>query len=241
MNHEAPRAGPGLLVSVRSAEEALQALDGGADLIDIKEPARGPLGRADDAVIRAVQETVGKRRPLSAALGEWIDASAKDVPDVDLTYVKWGLAGCQRRSDWRDGWEHWRRRPQHVLVAYADWQCAVAPSIHDVLALACHHPGSMLLVDTHCKDRGRGTGRPTMLDWLSVAEVESMCALARQAGVRIALAGSLGLEEISRLLPAQPDWFAVRGAACESGDRESSVSAERVRRLAKLCRSAVRP
>ena len=35
------------LVSVRSPEEALAALEGGADLIDVKEPSRGPLGAAD--------------------------------------------------------------------------------------------------------------------------------------------------------------------------------------------------
>src|SRR5690554_1200212 len=45
---------PRLLVSVRSPEEAEAALVGGADLIDVKEPAAGSLGRAADAVIEAV-------------------------------------------------------------------------------------------------------------------------------------------------------------------------------------------
>ena len=40
---------PGLLVSVRSGAEAEAALAGGADLIDVKEPTRGALGRADGA------------------------------------------------------------------------------------------------------------------------------------------------------------------------------------------------
>jgi len=35
---------PGLLVSVRSADEVDDALAGGADLIDVKEPSRGALG-----------------------------------------------------------------------------------------------------------------------------------------------------------------------------------------------------
>ena len=37
---------PQLLVSVRSAEEARAALEGGAALIDVKEPSRGSLGSA---------------------------------------------------------------------------------------------------------------------------------------------------------------------------------------------------
>ena len=59
-----------LLVSVRSAAEAEAALRGGADVIDVKEPGRGPLGRADDAVIADVVRLVAGRRPVSAALGE---------------------------------------------------------------------------------------------------------------------------------------------------------------------------
>ncbi|MFM7835691.1 MAG: (5-formylfuran-3-yl)methyl phosphate synthase, partial [Planctomycetaceae bacterium] len=34
-----------LLVSVRSADEAVVAATGGADIIDIKEPRHGSLGR----------------------------------------------------------------------------------------------------------------------------------------------------------------------------------------------------
>ncbi len=60
----------GLLVSVRDAAEAAASLAGGADLIDVKEPARGPLGRADAATIAAVVQAVGGRVPVSAALGE---------------------------------------------------------------------------------------------------------------------------------------------------------------------------
>ena len=46
---------PGLLVSVRSAAEALSALAGGADVIDVKEPNRGSLGAADDETISSAE------------------------------------------------------------------------------------------------------------------------------------------------------------------------------------------
>jgi uncharacterized protein (UPF0264 family) len=55
--------------------------------------------------------------------------------------------------------------------------------------------------------------------------------------VRVALAGSLGEPEIRTLLPARPDWFAVRGAACMAGDRHGTIAAEQVRRLADLIAS----
>ena len=40
-----------LLVSVRSRQEAAAALAGGADIIDIKEPSQGSLGRAAASVM----------------------------------------------------------------------------------------------------------------------------------------------------------------------------------------------
>src|SRR4051794_5358072 len=88
-----------LLVSVRSAEEAEAALAGGAGLIDVKEPARGSLGAADPTVIAEVLHAVGGRAPVSAALGELLDAPM-ELPRSELSFVKWGLSGAQGK-DWR--------------------------------------------------------------------------------------------------------------------------------------------
>ena len=55
---------PGLLVSVRSAAEAITALEAGADVIDVKEPSRGALGAADCETIAAVVRAVAGRAPL---------------------------------------------------------------------------------------------------------------------------------------------------------------------------------
>src|SRR5437867_1331389 len=83
-----------LLISVRSVAEAEAAIAGGAEIIDIKEPARGSLGRADDAVVRAIVEHVAGRQPISMALGELLDDPG--WPDELFTgLVKIGLAGCR--------------------------------------------------------------------------------------------------------------------------------------------------
>jgi (5-formylfuran-3-yl)methyl phosphate synthase len=52
--------------------------------------------------------------------------------------------------------------------------------------------------------------------------------------VRVALAGSLGPSQIRLLRAADPDWFAVRSAACRSGRRDAVIEPARVRRLADL-------
>ena len=53
--------GRGVLVSVRDAAEAEEALVGGAAVIDVKDPARGSLGAAAPATVAAVARAVGRR------------------------------------------------------------------------------------------------------------------------------------------------------------------------------------
>jgi (5-formylfuran-3-yl)methyl phosphate synthase len=223
----------GLLVSVRSASEALAALGGGATLIDVKEPDNGSLGRAADRVIAEVVAAVAGRCPVSAALGELIDDGGDALPS-GLAFVKWGLAGhgpgtWRARLDARRGFG-----AEVVAVAYADWQCARAPAIDDVFAFAARRPGSVLLLDTHCKEPARrGAPRPTLLDWMRPKQVAELRERCRDAKMRIALAGSLGLAELGELAPMRPDWFAVRGAACEGG-RQGIVKAAKVRELVHI-------
>jgi uncharacterized protein (UPF0264 family) len=224
-----------LLVSVRSAEEALAALDGGADLIDIKEPARGSLGRADDAALVEVLKAVAGRKPVSAACGELLENHAAPpckLGEWHLRYLKWGLAGCGEREDWpalleaAAGRSPFACRP--VAVAYADWQRAKAPRPAEVCTFACAKRWGAFLLDTWRKD-----GR-TLLDFLSLDEVAQFIERCRRADVPVALAGSLGCPQIETLLPLTPDWFAVRGAVCRKGNREDGIDAERVRELSRL-------
>jgi uncharacterized protein (UPF0264 family) len=228
-----------LLVSVRAAAEAEAALAGGAALIDVKEPAHGALGRAEDHTIAAVARVVAGRAPVSAALGELLDNFGEELPAAmaDLAFVKWGLAGWGGR--WHGDW-WWDLAEEAdrltalfpfcraVAVAYADWRRASAPRPEQVCAFAAWQPAGAFLLDTWGKDGS------SLLDWMSPAEVTSLCQRCREAGVRVALAGSLGPEEIRALKPARPDWFAVRGAVCMGRDRTAAVEEDKVRQLVEM-------
>jgi uncharacterized protein (UPF0264 family) len=226
----------GLLVSVRSALEAEVALEAGAALIDVKEPARGSLGRADDEVIAAVLSQVKARRPVSAALGEFRD-SPSPFFRRGLAFVKWGLSGCGEESGWEDNLKRAVNVLQEtdpncrpVAVAYADWQQAQSPPPAAVVELACALPSGAFLIDTWRKD-GKN-----LLDWLTVEEICQLCRGCRRAGVPVALAGALQAEQIASLRPAEPDWFAVRTAACRHAQRNQPICPRQVRRLAQLAR-----
>ena len=77
---------PQLLVSVRNPEEALLAVRGGADIVDVKEPSAGPLGMAPLDTLRHILQTfenIPQPPPLSFALGElrdWFSSCPQPTP-----------------------------------------------------------------------------------------------------------------------------------------------------------------
>jgi uncharacterized protein (UPF0264 family) len=215
-----------LLVSVTDAQEAAAVLAGGAHIVDVKDPSRGSLGMADAPAIRAVMRCCAGRAPVSAALGELHEHAAPPlIAHEPLQFVKVGLAAAP--ADWQLRLQafsaHFRDR--FVAVAYADHDRAAAPPMHEVLDWALRHRAAALLVDTAVKDGRR------LFDWCSDRQLASLVAAARQAGLAIALAGSLDEDALTRAANLGPDIVAVRGAACDRGDRRARVLAPRVRQL----------
>jgi uncharacterized protein (UPF0264 family) len=226
-----------LLVSVRNAREAKDALAGGADLIDVKEPLRGSLGMADPAVWREAAEAVAGRAPLSVALGELREFRSDTqlcLPAVQ--FAKLGLAGCAAIDDWPARWASALNslppRVGRVAVSYADWRQAEAPPPRAVIeaghALGCR----AWLIDTYAKHAGG------LLDHIGIEELEELIASARRAGMLTVLAGSLTRESIPRVLPLAPDYIAVRGAVCRGG-REGILNVQLVSEVSTLVGSGV--
>lgn len=230
---------PGLLVSVRSALEARTAVAGGADLVDIKDPARGSLGRPTPDVIAAVASEIGAARPLSVALGELpeLEPGACESQSLCLTprlsYAKLGLAGAGGTPRWWRSWEQaWSGLPSRVGrvgVLYADWQVANTPPPEEALRVFAAAACSAVLVDTFAKD-----GR-SLLDCIAPADLSGWVGQAREAGSAVVLAGSLSIRSLDRLTAYQPDYVAIRSAACRGG-RGGSVSLTRTRRFAAALR-----
>lgn len=214
-----------LLVSVRSVKEADIALGHGVDIVDVKEPARGSLGRADDDVLLAVQQCVGDRVPVTAALGELAE-HLKPPPPGFKGLMKVGMSGSEvgQAADWLRDWP-WRERT--VLVAYADWERSAAPSPEAVTELAASFDLPGVLVDTRHKDGTR------LLDWLSLSRLACLREQAARLDLFLALAGSLRLDDVSQLLQLEPDVLGFRGAACIRADRGMALDPLAIARLAE--------
>ena len=234
---------PHLLVSVRSRAEAAEALAGGADLIDVKEPSRGALGGSDPAtigeILRYVRET-SSEIPVSAALGELADlrrlghAAPSPFPGP-VDYVKVGLAGCGGDPAWRDAFYDLQDRfddeacnphaygPRWIAVAYVDREAANSPPLEEILRHAIDANCYGLLFDTYSKGAGRLT------DYLGAAELAEWIARAHERELFVACAGRLTLEQLPEVVAADPDIVAIRSAGCRGSDRMAAIDAEAVR------------
>jgi hypothetical protein len=224
-----------LLVSVRNAEEARAALAGGADWIDVKEPARGALGAAEPDVVCKVLAAVDGRCPVSAALGELVDLSPSQPNKLPamISHAKIGLARCEGISDWPRRWRQAGRLhapAAPVAVVYADWRAAGAPAPWEVLKEAHAVGCKTVLIDTYFK-RGE-----SLFDAWPAPQLGEFCQSVREFRSRLVLAGSLAAESIPRAVALAPDLVAVRGAACRAG-RQSPICEQRVRALADALRA----
>jgi (5-formylfuran-3-yl)methyl phosphate synthase len=235
-------AGPGLLVSVRSAAEALEALTGGADVIDVKEPDRGPLGAADSSTIAEVVRAVNGRVPVTAAMGELVElgTDGMEAPSVSIprgvSLFKIGLAGCRENAKWSSSWQDVIRRvlrdahsyaAQPVAVVYADWRSANAPEPNQVLNAAVQTHCPAVLVDTWDKSSG------SLFHHWPIAELTHFVDRVQANGIELVIAGSLAGASVVEAVDLQPNLIAVRTAACDGG-RAGSVSRVRVRALEQL-------
>jgi uncharacterized protein (UPF0264 family) len=207
-----------LLVSVRSLEEAKLAASAGVDLVDLKEPRNGSLGRVELNVAGQVAGALAPRTPLSMALGELAEWAEYDWQLVrhsppGILFAKVGLAHCANQPNWREAWSAAiRLLPQHcaaVAVIYADWRQAAAPHPASIVDEACRNGCRALLVDTFHKNAGH------VFAHCSVEELSDAFDRAQKAGLITVLAGSLQLVHFETLTKLSPDYIGVRGAVCE--------------------------
>ena len=227
-----------LLVSVATADDARAAVEGGADIVDAKDPAAGALGAVTLARLREIRDAVGGARPVTAALGDAQDEGAIErqacaYADAGATLVKIGLRGV---TDARVAEALLAAAVGGagatagvVAVAYADADAASALSPWSLIDVAARTGSRGVLIDTMNKNG------PGLLELQAIDKLARWTASGREAGLLVAVAGKLQADDVERLAGIGPDVVGVRGAACDGG-RQGRVSAERVATLHRLCR-----
>jgi hypothetical protein len=231
-----------LLVSVVDREEVSPSIAGGADIVDIKNPAEGSLGAATPQNVRRIIQEVGLRRETSCAIGDMpflpgtAGLAAAGAAALTPDYVKLGLLGATTTRQASsllaaavEGAHSVNPRVSVIACGYGDWQAAGCVSPLELPEIADSVGAAGVLVDTLTKD-----GR-SLFDFISVKELRGFVQNARRLSLLSALAGSLKPLHAGSLTRCDPDIVGIRGAACDGSDRRSRITApDRIREFHTL-------
>ena len=234
-----------LLVSVADAREARVAVQGGVDIVDVKNPAEGALGAPAPGMIARVRDTVPPEHPVSAAIGDLPNLpgtaalAALGAARSGAAYVKVGLWGTSTEEQavavLRAVREALDGDATVIAGAYADADRVPSRPLPPgaVVAAARRAKVGGCLVDTAVKD-GRG-----LFEWLTPGALAALVAEGHAAKLEIALAGALRAEDLPTVRATGADIAGVRSAACRDGRRTAPLDAERIGRLQAMCARSV--
>ncbi len=231
-----------LLISVADAIEAAEAVAGGADIIDVKNPLEGALGASFPWTIRTIRKNVPAKVAVSCTIGDLpnlpgsVSLAALGAATTGVDYVKVGLGGAKTEEDLVfllssavKAAKQCNPSVKVVAAGYADAERVGAISPIMVPRIAEKAKADVAMVDTAVKD-----GRD-LFTFLTNGQIGQIIKDAHGRGLKLALAGSLKIEQIPIVFELKADIVGLRGAACTNGDRVAGrVIRENVNRLAAI-------
>ena len=246
-----------VLVSVVNEEQGIQAAAAGARWIDLKNPALGALGCAEEEQQRAFLQGVETFPDVlrSVALGEFMEYDNAELPQPvpGFHFAKLGTAGmvglashdfCPDADDPPLRLQRWIRwyhalppGTVGVLVLYADAATCGGLGIESGLRIAEQFQLPYVLVDTFDKTAG---GLFPILQRQGLREqVPNWIRQARQQGTQLAWAGQLTLVDLRLLQQWQAEIAGVRSAICRPEidgrlDRSGAICPQRLREVLAL-------
>lgn len=222
-----------LMVSVQNVGEAIEALEGGADIVDVKNLQEALVGSAHPLIVKGVRESIPLERHASVTLGVvpnqsgTVAMAAYAAGVLDATSVKVGFMqttyeeAVECLNDCRVALEGFDTKLIGSL--FAD------NLLHDggldarnMVQLAKETKCDGWLIDTLVKD-GRN-----LFDFIPEPELREMVMETKETGMSTALSGHLKLDDLDELARINPDIVGVRGAVCAKGDRDSGVHRDAV-------------
>lgn len=236
-----------VLISPVSLKEARIVADCGADIVDVKNVSEGSLGAQAPWVIReivtalancdvVVSATVGDLpfKPGTAAL------AAAGAASCGVGYVKAGLYGISTHDEAAamaasivKGVRMVNPDTLAVIGGYADYRRFGGLDPQTLVAAVAESKADVVMLDTSIKDG------QNLMDAMSVSELNDFVAAGHQAGLLVALAGSVKVEHIGTIVEMKTDFVGVRGAVCGGADRHTAISGDKVTEFVAYCRETV--
>ncbi len=217
------------LASVTDPDEAEIAVQGGADIIDLKDPARGALGALDVETVRNAVAAVAGRKPVSAVAGDVGDSperlarAVEEMSASGVDYVKLALHASPQLDASIEALRPIAAERRLIGVLFADETLDL-----EALARLSDAGFAGAMIDTADKHKGR------LLDHRDHNFLREFIRRARSGNLLVGLAGSLEAPDVSRLLPLDPDVLGFRGALCNEDDRRNAIDPRKLAAIRSL-------
>jgi (5-formylfuran-3-yl)methyl phosphate synthase len=230
-----------LLISVVNDQEAIAAIKGGADIIDVKNPLEGALGANFPEVIKGIRKITPPEIPVSAAIGDAPDLpglmslAALGAATCNIQYVKVGLYGVRTTEratnmlmEIKKAVKGYNQDIKIIAVAYGDAYKIKALSPLEALSAAAEAGIDGCMLDTIVKGEGN------LFSGISVGNINKFIKLCRSNNLVSALAGSLKMEHLPLLKKLHPDIIGFRGAVCRGDRVNGSLNSEAVKAIKEM-------
>jgi uncharacterized protein (UPF0264 family) len=230
-----------VLISIRSFEELIPAIEGGADIIDLKNPKEGSLGAPYPSLIKKVRN-YGNNFTLSVAIG--------DMPNLPGTaaqasygaaicgadIIKVGLYGPRSFKEGvnllKSVVNAAKDINQDILVVgagYADSKTFKGIDSIDIPEICKLAGADIAMLDTYSKNGKK------LFQFIDSEKLRKFVKKTHKNNLLAALAGSLKLEDMKKIDDIGADVIGFRGAACSGFDRKNGiVEINKVRKIVKL-------
>lgn len=230
------------MISVLSESEAAAALSGGAEILDIKNPAEGSLGAQPPDVIRRIKAITPAGVSVSAALGDMPQKpgtaalAALGAASCGVDFIKVGLYGSKNEKDA----EIMLREVQQavngfhaavIAAAYADFQRAGTLNPESLPEISAAAGVTGCLLDTAIKDG------QSLFDFISADAVHILAEQSHAHNLLFGLAGALCEPDLPLARKAGADVAGIRTAACRNNQRKGPLDVNRIGRLLQISKS----
>ena len=207
-------------------KEALEAVAGGGDIVDVKNPREGALGANFPWVIKRIRELTPKSIQVSCALGDVpnlpgsVSLEALGAAILGVDYVKVGLHGFKTDQEAvyllqnvNKAVKQYNPKIKVAAAGYADAQKIDALNPMQIPDIAFKAHVDVAMLDTAVKD-GKN-----LFTFISLEQLKKFVDYSHHLGLEVALAGSLRKEDLPVIYGLGADIAGLRGAACTNSDR----------------------
>jgi uncharacterized protein (UPF0264 family) len=212
-----------LMVSVQNLAEAREAVNGNADIVDVKNLDEIFIGANYPPVIKEVREAFPKERHVSVTLGSVPEAvgtvalAVYGAAALNATSVKVGFVNMSYETALRTLKESKKALKgfdtKLIAATFADSHLYKGIDPKLVVKLAKESDSDGVLIDTLTKD-GRN-----LFDFMDEGTLKGLTDEAKDLGMSTALSGALKISNFDTLVRINPDIVGVRGAVCKGEDR----------------------